>query len=190
MSEKSTNLQWYRIQIRARRAFDRIPLKEHQKIYLLTLLIGGFCGLAAVSFHLLLDFFQEHIIYSAAALQGWSRIPLVILIPAIGGLIAGAGLYFYAPEARGSGIPQIKKAFYLDSGRIPARVIPGKMLLAAFNIGTGASLGRDCFVAWASLCNFSQAASEPCSDWRGGGPRSRVQYPDRRGHFYIGRDPR
>src|ERR1041384_3286051 len=143
MSEKSTNLQWYRIQIRARRAFDRIPLKEHQKIYLLTLLIGGFCGLAAVSFHLLLDFFQEHIIYSAAALQGWSRIPLVILIPAIGGLIAGAGLYFYAPEARGSGIPQIKKAFYLDSGRIPARVIPGKMLLAAFNIGTGASLGRE-----------------------------------------------
>jgi chloride channel protein, CIC family len=46
-------------------------------------------------------------------------------------------------EAKGSGIPQVKTAFYLDSGRIPAPVIPAKMLLAAFNIGTGASLGRE-----------------------------------------------
>src|SRR5215510_5151444 len=115
---------WYRFQIRARHIFDRVPLGENQKIYLLTLLIGGLCGLAAVSFHLLLDFLQDHIIYSAAAAPGWWRVPLVILIPAVGGLVAGAGLHFYAPEARGSGIPQVKKAFYLDSGRIPARVIP------------------------------------------------------------------
>ncbi len=134
---------WYRLQIRARQAFNRIPLREQQKIYILTLLIGVICGLAAVLFHLLLDFFQTNIIYAAAAVQGWWRIPLVLFIPAIGGLIAGAGLYFYAPEARGSGIPQVKTAFYLDSGRIPARVIPGKMILAAFNIGTGASLGRE-----------------------------------------------
>lgn len=137
------NLQWHRFQIRARRAFNKIPLREPQKIYLLTLLIGAVCGLAAVVFHLLLDYFQEHIIYAAAAITHWWRIPLLLLIPAIGGLIAGAGLYFYAPEARGSGIPQVKTAFYLESGRIPARVIPGKMFLAAFNIGTGASLGRE-----------------------------------------------
>jgi CBS domain-containing protein len=107
------------------------------------LLIGGVCGLAAVLFHLLLDFLQDHIIYHAAAIPDWWHIPLLIAIPAVGGLIAGAGLYFYAPEARVSGIPQVKTAFYLDSGRIPARVIPAKMLLAAFNIGTGASLGRE-----------------------------------------------
>ncbi len=137
------NSKWYRLQIRARRAFNRIPLREHQKIFILTLLIGAVCGLAAVSFHLLLDFFQDNIIYKAAALPNWWRAPLVISIPAIGGLIAGAGLYFYAPEARGSGIPQVKTAFYLDGGRIPARAIWGKMFLASFNIGTGASLGRE-----------------------------------------------
>src|SRR5262249_35761923 len=108
-----------------------------------TLLIGALCGLAAVCFHLLLDFFQDHIIYAAAAVPHWWRIPLVIIIPAIGGLISGAGLFFFAPEARGSGIPQVKTAFYLDGGRIPFRVIPGKMFLAALNIGTGASLGRE-----------------------------------------------
>lgn len=135
--------KWYSLQIRARRAFNRIPLRENQKIYILTLLIGGLCGLAAVSFHLLLDFFQSRIIYAAAASPAWWRIPALIIIPAIGGLIAGAGLYLLAPEARGSGIPQVKTAFYLDGGRIPARVIPGKMFLAAINIGAGASLGRE-----------------------------------------------
>jgi len=137
------NLKWYRFQIRARKAFNRVPLREHQKIYILTLLIGGICGFAAVLFHVLLDFFQDHIIYDVASIpNGWG-ISLAVAIPALGGLIAGAGLYFYAPEARGSGIPQVKKTFYLEGGRIPARVIPGKMILAAFNIGTGASLGRE-----------------------------------------------
>jgi chloride channel protein, CIC family len=135
--------KWYRLQIRARRAFNRIPLRESQKIYILTLLIGGLCGLAAVSFHLLLDFFQSHFIYAAAAAPHWWRLPALIIIPVAGGLIAGAGLYFLAPEARGSGIPQVKSSFYLNGGRIPARVIPGKMFLAAINIGAGASLGRE-----------------------------------------------
>ena len=118
MTDKITSTsRWYRIQIRARGVFDRLPLKEHQKMYILTLLIGGICGLAAVSFHLLLDFFQEHIIYSATAVNGWPRVPLVMVIPAAGGLIAGAGLHFYSPEARGSGIPQIKKSFCLAMSR-------------------------------------------------------------------------
>ena len=134
---------WYRLQIRARKAFNQIPLQDQQKIYVLTLLIGAVGGLAAVVFHLLLDYFQDQFIYRAAAIPHWWHIPLVVFLPALGGLVAGAGLYFYAPEARGSGIPQVKAAFYLDSGRIPARVIPFKMFLSALNIGTGASLGRE-----------------------------------------------
>ena len=142
MTQNSLRL-WYRAQVRARRAFDRLPVSESQKIYILTLLIGGLGGLAAVLFHLLLDFLQDHIIYRVAAVTSWWHIPGIIVIPAIGGLIAGAGLYFYAPEARGSGIPQVKTAFYIDGGRIPFRALWGKMLLSSFNIGTGASLGRE-----------------------------------------------
>src|SRR5262245_2615129 len=108
--------KWYRLQIRARRVFNRIPLRENQKIYILTLFIGGLCGLAAASFHLLLDFFQTHIIYAAASSAHWWRIPSLLNIPVIGGLIAGAGLHFLAPEAKGSGIPQVKTSFYLDGG--------------------------------------------------------------------------
>src|SRR5262245_23875181 len=143
IAEKHQNPSWYRLQIRARQLFNRVPLQDQQKIYVLTLLIGAFGGLAAVLFHMLLDYFQGQFIYRAAAVQHWWGIPLVVMLPAIGGLIAGAGLYFLAPEARGSGIPQVKTAFYLDGGRIPARVIPAKMVLSAINIGTGASLGRE-----------------------------------------------
>src|SRR5215813_7892412 len=101
---------WYRAQVKCRRAFDRLPLSDSQKIYVLTLLVGALGGLAAVVFHVLLDFLQEHIIYRVAGLSSWWRLPGVIVIPTIGGLIAGAGLYFFAPEARGSGIPQVKAA--------------------------------------------------------------------------------
>ena len=52
-------------------------------------------------------------------------------------------MFYFAPEASGSGIPQVKAAYYLGAGRISARVIPAKMILAALNIGTGASLGRE-----------------------------------------------
>ena len=138
----SNSPKWFRFQVFAHRIFNRIPITESQKIFLLTLLIGVVCGLAAVCFHLLLDFLQDHIIYRAAGVARW-WVPLLIFIPAIGGVISGAGLYFYAPRARGSGIPQVKTAYYLEGGRIPARVIWSKMVLSAFNIGTGASLGRE-----------------------------------------------
>lgn len=138
-----TPLRWRRLQVRVRQLLSRLPLRESQKLHLLTFLIGGVCGLAAVAFHWLLEVLQNGVIYRAAAVEGPLLIPLLLLIPALGGLIAGVGLHFFAPEARGSGIPQVKTAFLLEGGRIPARVIPAKMLLSAINIGTGASLGRE-----------------------------------------------
>src|SRR5438093_9807838 len=113
VKKRQSRLNWYRLQIRGRQAFNRVPLQDQQKIYVLTLLIGGLCGLAAALFHLLLDYFQDQFIYRAAAIPHWC-IPLVVLLPSVGGLITGAGLYFYAPEARGSGIPQLKTSFYRD----------------------------------------------------------------------------
>jgi chloride channel protein, CIC family len=127
----------------ARRTFNRLPFAENQKLHFLTFLTGGLCGLAAVAFHWLLESLQNGVIYRIAASVGAWRMPLLILVPAAGGLVAGAALYFYSPEARGSGIPQVKTAFLLEGGRIPFRVIPAKMLLPAINIGTGASLGRE-----------------------------------------------
>ncbi len=112
-------------------------------MFVLTLAIGALSGLAAVSFHQLLEYFQHAIIYAAAAVAGPWKIPLVLAIPALGGLVVGLGIHFLVPQAAGSGIPQVKAAFYLRRGRISWRAIPGKMVLSSLNIGSGASLGRE-----------------------------------------------
>jgi hypothetical protein len=69
------SLNWYRLQIRARQAFNRIPLKDEQKIYILTLLTGAACGLAAVLFHLLL----ARLVPGTFDLSSGSRSPLVAI---------------------------------------------------------------------------------------------------------------
>lgn len=64
-----------------------------------------------------------------------------ILTPAVGGLICGLGLYYIAPAAAGSGIPQVKVAFTLRSGYISIKETLAKFALCALQIGSGASLG-------------------------------------------------
>ncbi len=66
-----------------------------------------------------------------------------IVSPAVGGLLAGALLTWVVPNARGSGIPQVKQAFAIEGGRIRFRDAVGKFFAAVLNIGSGASLGRE-----------------------------------------------
>jgi CIC family chloride channel protein len=66
-----------------------------------------------------------------------------IAIPAIGGLIVGPLIYFFAREARGHGVPEVMKAVALRGGIIRARVVAVKALASATSIGTGGSVGRE-----------------------------------------------
>ena len=66
-----------------------------------------------------------------------------ILIPAIGGLIVGPLIYFFAREARGHGIPEVMKAVALHGGIIRPRIVGVKALASALSIGTGGSVGRE-----------------------------------------------
>ncbi|HEY2407480.1 MAG TPA: chloride channel protein, partial [Polyangiaceae bacterium] len=66
-----------------------------------------------------------------------------ILVPTLGGLACGALLQYVVPNARGSGIPQVKVAFALNGGRVPFRDAIGKFLVGSLQIGSGASLGRE-----------------------------------------------
>lgn len=141
--KRETSLKWYRIQVRARRLFNKLPLRDSQKIYILTLLIGVLSGLAVVVFDLLLDFLQRHIIYTAAQVPGITRFPLVIIIPGLGAFVATLILYVLSPSGLGSGVSAVKRATHIDRGRIPVNVVWGKMLSVALNIGSGAALGPE-----------------------------------------------
>src|SRR6201996_1442469 len=120
----------------------RLP-NEKQRLLALTILAGGLCGLAAVTFHLSIGWLERLLIDHANAAAGHTWIFWTILTPALGGLVVGLGLTHWAPAASGSGIPQVKVAFTLRSGRVSIRETIGKFVLCAFQIGSGASLGLE-----------------------------------------------
>jgi CIC family chloride channel protein len=58
-------------------------------------------------------------------------------------LIVGWLLTSYAPEAAGSGIPQLKASFWKDFGYTPFRIAGVKFVAGVLSIGGGSSLGRE-----------------------------------------------
>ena len=116
---------------------------ERQRLLAVTILAGGLCGLSAVAFHLTIAWLENLMINRANFAQGHTWIFWTILSPAVGGLIVGVGLTYWAPAAAGSGIPQVKVAFALRSGLVSLRETIGKFVLCAFQIGSGGSLGLE-----------------------------------------------
>ena len=68
---------------------------------------------------------------------------LVPLSTAIGGIIAGLIIYWFAPEAEGHGTDATIDAFHNKGGVIRRRVPIVKTIASAFTIGTGGSAGRE-----------------------------------------------
>jgi len=58
-------------------------------------------------------------------------------------ILSGWMLSTFCPEAAGSGIPQLKLAFWKDFGHTPARIAWVKFIAAGLGIGGGLSLGRE-----------------------------------------------
>jgi CIC family chloride channel protein len=121
----------------------RISVTEQHKLFGLTVVIGGICGLAAVAFHLAINLVSHLAIDAALDAPGYGWIGWTLAVPTGGGLVGGAALQYLVPNARGSGVPQVKVAFALKSGALRLRDSIGKFLISALQIGTGASLGRE-----------------------------------------------
>ncbi len=121
---------------------SRLP-NERQRLLAITIVAGGLCGLAAVAFHLACFWFYSALIDRATAAAGHSWIWWTILTPALGGLIVGLGLTYWAPAAAGSGIPQVKTAFTFRFGAVTLKETLGKFVLCAIQLGSGASLGLE-----------------------------------------------
>jgi CIC family chloride channel protein len=116
---------------------------ETQRLFALTVVLGVVCGLAAVAFHLSIGFVERHVIDRALHAQGHTALVLTVLVPTLGGLLCGALLHYVVPNARGSGIPQVKAAFANPNGHIRLRDAFGKFVIGSLQIGSGASLGRE-----------------------------------------------
>ena len=117
--------------------------KESQRVFILTLVVGAVCGLAAVGFHLAIISAENLLIDNAINAPNGNWIWLTVLTPALGGLLSGVLLSYVVPGARGSGIPQVKIAYEIKGGRLPFRDAVGKFFIGVLQIGSGASLGRE-----------------------------------------------
>jgi chloride channel protein, CIC family len=135
--------RWNRVELVATRIFQRLRLPANQKYFILTITIAVACGLTAVSYHWLIRQASHNLIDRATVLEGTSHTIWMLIIPTAGGLAAGLLLHYFAPDARGSGIPQVKIAYSMNYGKVPMRTAVGKAVISVLCVGSGASLGRE-----------------------------------------------
>lgn len=124
------------------RGVGKLTLSDQNRVFAITLLAGGICGLVAVSFHLAIRFCETQVFDRLVLGEGWGWIVWCIALPTLGGLVAGFVLRWY-PLARGSGIPQVKAAYAIRTGKLRLRDAAAKFAIGSIQIGTGASLGRE-----------------------------------------------
>lgn len=163
----STDRSLYRVSRRkVSEAMARIALSPRGRFNLLAVVIGGLSGLSAVAFHESIHWAEHNWIQRVAALPGWVGVLGMLLLPTVGGLIVGFLIKYWSPEAAGSGIPQVKAAYFLKFGRIRFRAALGKFVLGTVSIGSGASLGRE-----GPTVHLSAAIASWVGRWFGLAPR-------------------
>lgn len=123
---------------------DRFQPTETAIVLMTSIVVGISTGLGAVAFIWLIDQFKWlffGIVQSGLSL--WLGGLAVILIPALGGLVAGPLINRFAREAKGHGVPEVMQAIALRGGRIRAQVVVVKALASAACLGSGGSAGRE-----------------------------------------------
>lgn len=123
----------------------------------LGIILGVVAGLGAVLFYnalvlttdIFLGYFANYKIptpFSEGNSLGdsfYTRVWILPLVVAAGGLISGLIVYFVAPEAEGHGTDAAIEAVHHNPKGVGAKVIIAKILASAFMIGSGGSGGRE-----------------------------------------------
>lgn len=106
-------------------------------------MIGVVGGYGAVGFRKLINLVQSlFFARGAEALQGLGRFQ-VLFIPVVGMILVSLLVRYFAPEAKGHGVPEVMAAIAEQAGKIRPRVVLVKALASALTIGSGGSVGRE-----------------------------------------------
>lgn len=108
-----------------------------------TCLYGLVASLAAVGFAVTINWIYQRC-YKDPATGSFSHFACISLAAIVtSSLLAGWLLNSFCPEAAGSGIPQVKLAFWKEFGYAPRRIAWIKFIAGVVSIGGGQSLGRE-----------------------------------------------
>jgi CIC family chloride channel protein len=114
---------------------------SHFLIFSVFVGLGG--GFGAVFFRWLIALFKNLFFVKGGELLAFMGDYHVILLPALGGLVIGPLIYFFAKEAKGHGVPEVMLAVFKGGGKIRPRVAAIKALASSICIGSGGSVGRE-----------------------------------------------
>ncbi len=119
-------------------------------IALLCVAVGIIAGIGSVGFRYLINFFYNlffHFTISFKPVGTISNISKwgnwVIIVPAVGLMIANFITEKWAPEAKGHGVPEVMEAVANNGGKIRPVVALVKIFASAITIGGGGSVGRE-----------------------------------------------
>ena len=92
---------------------DRLRLSGTTTLLVTAILVGGGTGLGAVGFIKLIALVQGLFFGDGEQIFGFLGRSIFILIPTVGGLLAGPIISFFANEAKGHGVPEVMQAIAL-----------------------------------------------------------------------------
>jgi len=125
---------------------EKAKMTEHTFMIIVAIIIGVFAGFGAIGIRMMIKTISDFSFSGDGSLLAniiaapWY---IKIMIPTIGGLIVGPLIYFFAPEAKGHGVPEVMQSILLKGGIIRPRVAFVKAIASAVTIGTGGSVGRE-----------------------------------------------
>ena len=118
-------------------------LPENTRILVHTIIYAIMAGVSAICFMTALNYVFDNtfVVFSTKSKPFFLIASLILVVGS--SLIVGILLYGFNPEAAGSGIPQLKAAYWKDLGYVPLGPIVLKFIAGILSIGGGASLGRE-----------------------------------------------
>ena len=143
---------------RIQQLFNKYANHATGRLFIASIIVGIVAGIGAILFFEALNWLSHHVLHLGAhyfapepvgeatghehvgeTIRWW----VLLIAPAVGGLISGILVFTWAPEAEGHGTDAMIEAFHHKRGIIRKRVPIIKAISSIITIGTGGSAGRE-----------------------------------------------